>query len=186
MDISIDKSEFKSLVNKLDKLSDNLINYTETGIQVALKDSKKYALECKSGSKNQNLILTELTKKANERIGKIYTNFSYAPFLEYGTGRKAEMPHIGKTRTFRISGFYFWYAPADKVIKQYKDDDFFEFNGEMYPMNAYMNNNKYVMVFEQESRPFMRPTAFYRHDLNLEKIKKSIKHGIRREMYDKF
>lgn len=183
MNVSLKQSEFKSLINKLDKISNNLINYTEIGIEKALNDSKTYALENKYGSKNQNLILIELTKKGQERIGKIYTNFSYALFLEYGTGRKAEMPHIGQSTTFRKSGFYFWYAPADKVMKQYKDTDYFEFNGEMYPMNAFMNGNKYVMVFEQEARPFMRPTVLYRHDLNLEEIKKAIKNGIRREIY---
>lgn len=101
--------------------------------------------------------------------GIVHTDFEGPAFVEFGTGRKAEMPHIGKTYTFRRTGFYFWYAPADKVSRNYKDTDYFEFDGEMFPMNAYMDDKKYVMVFESDPKPFMRP-AFVELENNAERI----------------
>ena len=131
---------------------------TESAMQRILDTGTQKALSLKKGSKDG--IKYEIKKSDKGYTGKIYTEFGYAPFLEYGTGRKAELEHIGTTYTFKKTGYYFWYAPADAVRKQYSDSDYFEFEGEMYPMNAYMNGAKYVMVFEQNPHPFMRPTAF--------------------------
>lgn len=162
------KTSKKNLVEDLDKS-------LESGMNKVVQHGKQVALQNKKGNKDEGLFLTEVKKTGFGYQGRIATNFEWAPFLEYGTGRKAEMPHIGKSQTFKRTGFYFWYAPADKVMKQYKDTDYFEFNGEMYPMNAYMGGNKYVMVFEQEARPFMRPTAFELEDSAIKIIKDELR-----------
>ena len=142
------KDYLKKLDNDIYSAMNDLLSY-----------GKDKALSNKKGNKDSSLINTSITKTNNGYKGVIATNFDFAPFLEYGTGRKAELPHIGHTRTFKRSGFQFWYAPADKVNKQYSDRDYMEFDGEMFPMNAYMDGQKYVMVFEQSPKPFMRPTA---------------------------
>lgn len=147
---------------------DNILKNLEKSYPIAMEQIMKYAqekaLSYKNGSKNKEMIPYEISNNGKEIIGRLYTNFEWALFQEYGTGQYAEMNHIGKTKLFKLSDFYCWYAPADKVKRQYKDNQYMNINGEMFPMNANINGNKYVMVFSQKANPFMRPTAFALED----------------------
>ena len=142
----------------------NIVDRIEKGLpkamEVLMQKAQEIALSNKKGNKNKDLIPFEIDNSGSGVIGRLYTDFEYALFFEYGTGQYAEMPHIGKTKLFKYSNFYCWYAPADKVGKQYRDDQFIEINNELFPMNAYIDGSKYVMVFSQKPKPFMRPTAF--------------------------
>lgn len=141
-----------------------VLNNIESSMPYAIEEVMKYAqnlaLKNKGGRQNKTMIPYTVETQNKVVIGRLYTDFNWALFYEYGTGQYAEMPHIGKTAMFKYSNFYCWYAPADAVKKQYRDDEFIDINGEMFPMNAYMNGKKYVMVFQQKPHPFMRPTAF--------------------------
>lgn len=142
----------------------HILKRIEDAVPIALNEVMKYgqnvALQKKRGSKEANLIPFEITVEGKTFTGKLHTNFAYAMFLEYGTGTFAELPHIGKTRLFKFSNFYCWYAPADAIKRQYSDEQFIDINGQMFSMNAYMNGKKYVMVFSSQPYPFMRPAAF--------------------------
>lgn len=153
---TIKKSKKVSIEKKIQSLQNNL----PKAMQKIMEHGQQTALDNKVGSKDKRLIPFIIEKDGDRFKGTLYTNFSFAPFLEYGTGAKAELPHIGKTRLFRFSGFECWYAPAEEVKKQYSDRAGIEINLQWFPMNAYMNGKKYVMVFSQSPRPFMRPTAF--------------------------
>ena len=146
--------------SKRNDISERLEKGLPKAMEVLMKSAQEIALNNKKGNKDKDLIKYEITNNGSSVLGKLYTNFEHAVFLEYGTGIHAEMPHIGHTKMFKYSGFWCWYAPADQVKKQYRDDQMIEINGEYFPMNAYIGDSKYVMVFSQKPKPFMRPTAF--------------------------
>lgn len=173
LEIEWNKSNLENLYKKLYKITDHLLENTEKGVEVALNESREYALSQKKGSKDKNLILTELAKKGNEVIGRLYTNFSYALFLEYGTGNKSdgEMPHIGITKTFKESGMRYWYLPVEKA------------NQEFAPSRIItIGESQFYIMYATQPFPFMRPTAFYRRKLNVETIKEKIKKGINEDI----
>lgn len=166
IDVSWNKDNLKSFEKKMETLIKKLPETAKLGVNDALKNTQEKALENKRGSKDKNLILTEIIDCSNgEIVGRVYTNkdlFSFAPFLEFGTGNKADgtLPHIGKTNLFKKSGMQFWYAPADKIKRQYSEGSFIELVGEQIPMNAIFNGKKYVLVFATKPYPFMRPASF--------------------------
>lgn len=165
IEIKWNETKLKSFEKKMLSIINKLPQTVEIGIEKSSEETKKEALKNKKGSKNENMILTEMLNEDKTRIiGRIFTNkdiFSFAPFLEYGTGTYAEKPHIGKTKTFLESGFRFWYAPATSVNKSYTLTDFMVVNGVYYPMITSFGGKTYVMCFEQKARPFMRPAGVY-------------------------
>lgn len=165
IEINWNEKKAKSLENKLLNIIKKLPSAAKVGVEASIEATKREALKNKKGSKNENMILTKILDANNEKvIGRVFTNkdlFSFAPFLEYGTGTYAEMPHIGKSKTFLESGFRFWYAPATSVNKSYSLTDFMIVDGVFYPMITQFHGKTYVMCFEQKSRPFMRPAGVY-------------------------
>lgn len=173
------KDSLKSFENKMANIIKKLPSTVKVATEKTLIETKKEALKNKKGSKNEDMILTEiLDSNTKEVVGKVFTNkdlFSFAPFLEYGTGSYAEKPHIGKTKTFLESGFKFWYAPATSVNKSYTMTDFMVVNGVFYPMITMFHGKTYVMCFEQKARPFMRPAGVYSREEAKKILSKEIK-----------
>ena len=127
---------------------DKLPNAMEELMQYA----KKVALDKKRGSKDEDLILFEIAVEGKKVKGRLYTNFDYAMFLEYGTGTKAQMPHIGTTKTFLESGYRYWFLPkevADSRGREFTNKEVIDIGGK-----------EFYMMFPQEAEPFMHPTAF--------------------------
>ena len=89
--------------------------------------------------------------------------FSYAPFLEFGTGTKAELPHIGKTKTFIASGYRYWFLPVDKVDKKFSPERVINIDGELF----------YIM-FATQPYPFMRPASFTSRQENADLVNERI------------
>lgn len=180
IDIKWNEDNLKSFEKKMEMLIKKLPEVTKLGIEDSLNNTQEKALDNKRGSKDKKLILTEIIDCSNGKvIGRVYTNkdsFSFAPFLEFGTGNKADgtLPHIGKTKMFTKSGMQFWYAPADKIKKQYSNEAYIELAGEHIPMNAIFNGNKYVLTFATRPYPFMRPAAFYSRQENADLVNERI------------
>lgn len=166
LEISWDEKSLDSFYKKMGNLIKNLATHTENGIENASEETRKYALSQKRGNKSDDLIVKEVSKNSKEINARVYTNFLHAPFLEYGTGIKAEMPHIGKTKTFLESGYTYWYLPLEKV-KTPLNNPTININGTLF----------YIM-FSTQPYPFMRPTAFYMKPKNIETIKANIQKGI--------
>lgn len=109
------------------KRIDELINRLQTsiGIEEVLKNMRGYAIKLEKGH-NEEGILIEMINSSGEEKGRLYAtpdqfmsnDMSYLFFEYYGTGSKAEMPHIGKTKHFIESGFTQWFIPVDKVEKK--------------------------------------------------------------------
>lgn len=139
------KSYTKEVVSRIES---KLPNAMENLMQYA----KEVALRNKRGNKDSNLILFEIFVENKEVKGRLYTNFDYAMFLEYGTGTEAEMPHIGHTKTFMESGYRYWFLPkevADSKGKEFSPQRLINIKGELF-----------YMMFATQPHPFMRPTAF--------------------------
>lgn len=165
--IEWDKGKLNNLYSKLDKLCTNIKKSAESGLNEATKQTQKYALNKKVGNKEKDKILYEIINDKNTIIGRVYTNFKYAPFLEYGTGKFAELPHIGTTKTFVKSGYTYWYLPVEKAERDLPNP------------TIWVNDQEFYIMFSQEPRPFMRPTAFERKNPNIKLIKQSISDSIK-------
>lgn len=139
------KSYSKSIIKNIEKK-------LPSAMEALMEFAKKEALKNKRGDKDSSLILFEITVQNGEVTGRLYTNFDYALFLEYGTGTKAEMPHIGHTETFKESGYTYWYLPkelADSRGLDINSSRLINIKGELF----------YIM-YATQPYPFMRPTAF--------------------------
>lgn len=136
--------------------SKNVIRKLEKSYPIAMESlmqyAKEIALKHKRGNKDEDSILFEITINNDSITGRLYTNFDYAMFLEYGTGTEAEMPHIGHTETFIKSGYRYWFLPkeiADAKGKEFSPQRLINIKGKLF----------YIM-FSTKPFPFMRPTAF--------------------------
>lgn len=169
--------EIKTKGAGVDKILEAIRNGTQMGVKIASQVTQEEALSRKRGSRDKSLILAEQKNEGDTYIGRVYTNFEYAPFLEYGTGIYAEMPHIGTTYTFYKSGMQYWFLPVAKAKKK--------LNNRIVniPVRDSHGNptGKYIecyMMFATQPFPFMRPTAFYSRNENIEAIRNSIKEAL--------
>ena len=167
IDISWNEKKLNSFYKKMDNIINNLKKHAEQGVGEASEDTRKYALDKKRGNKADNLILKEINSHTKEIISRIYTNFQYAPFLEYGTGTKAERPHIGKTETFINSGYKYWLLPVEKADREFSPQRIINIKGKQF-----------YLMFATQPYPFMRPTAFYMREKNVETIRNVLRKGI--------
>lgn len=166
-----DKS-INSFEKKMDKLVSGIIKNTTIGLEEALKNIQSTALKLKKGNSNEDLIPFVIIKDNNNLIvGRVYTDktvFSYASFLEYGTGTYAEREHIGTTKTFIKSGYAYWFLPVDKANRDFGSDRIIVIKGE-----------KFYIMYPQQPQPFMRPTAFQTRSETVDIIKRKLKQGIK-------
>ena len=140
----------------------NLDNSVYTGVEEILKKGQEIALSKKAGNKSKELIKYEIHKTRKGTEGRIYTDFDYALFLEFGTGIKSDgtMPHIGRTLTFKESGMRYWYLPVDKAPRNFGAD-------RIVLIHVKDRNGNYTnkvipcfIMYAQSPIPYMRPTAF--------------------------
>ena len=94
------------------------------GIEEVLKNMRGYAIRLERGH-NEEGILVEMIDSTGESKGRLYADpnqfmnngISYLFFEYFGTGSKAEMPHVGPTKHFIESGYTQWFIPVNKVDK---------------------------------------------------------------------
>ena len=99
----------------------------DIGIEDVLKNMRGYAIKLERGH-NEEGILVEIVNAQGESKGRLYADpsqfmsngVSYLFFEYYGTGEKAELPHVGKTKHFIESGYTQWFIPVNKVEKPLK------------------------------------------------------------------
>lgn len=165
--IEWEKKSLDRFEKKMAKLVKELPNRTKLGLEDSLKNTQEKALKNKRGSQDEKLIPIEIIDfNKNQVVGRVYTNkdlFSYAPFLEYGTGTKAELPHIGKTKTFIESGFRYWFLPVEKVDRQFSPQRIVVIDGKQF-----------YLMFATKPYPFMRPASFSSRQENADLINERI------------
>lgn len=161
------KDNLKSFEKKMETIIKKLPEATKMGVNDSLKNTQEKALQNKRGNKDKKLIPIEILDfDKNKIVGRVYTNkelFSCAPFVEFGTGTKAELPHIGKTKTFIASGYQYWFLPVEKVDRQFSPERIVVIGGQQF----------YIM-FATKPYPFMRPAAFSSRKENVDLINERI------------
>lgn len=160
---------------KRKRTNKDIIKQIESTIPNAMREvmehAQKVALKHKRGSKDSNLILFEIIIKDKEVTGRLYTNFDFALFLEYGTGTEAEMPHIGHTETFKKSGYTYWFLPkevADSRGAEFSPQRLVNIQGKLF----------YIM-YATKPYPFMRPTAFDLEDSAIKIFVEALRKGLK-------
>lgn len=109
-----DLSKFEQrLIRSLMKAQDETAEQMKKDVKEKLGfSSGKYIDSIQKGEteyKNDSIkteIFTDLKSKDGYLIGRM---------IENGTGIYALEPHIGHTKTFHVSGYQYWYVPADEV-----------------------------------------------------------------------
>lgn len=97
---------------------------TNIGIEDLLKNLRLTAIRLEKGH-NDDGILVEMIEGGQTK-GRVYATpdqfesngVSYLFFEYFGTGRYAEMEHVGKTKHFIESGYTEWFIPVEKVPKK--------------------------------------------------------------------
>lgn len=167
IDIKWNKKSLNQFYKKMENLLSELPENTKLGVEEALKNTQKKALENKRGSKDKKMIPIEIVDFDKMKVvGRVYTDkdlFSYAPFLEFGTGTKAELDHIGTTKTFIESGYQYWLLPVDKVDRKFAPERIINIKGNMF----------YIM-YATRPYPFMRPASFSSRKESADLIKEKL------------
>lgn len=96
----------------------------DIGIEDMLKNMRLTAIRLEKGH-NDNGILVEMYENG-EKKGRLYAKpsefmsngVSYLFFEYFGTGRHAEMGHVGTTKHFIESGYTEWFIPVAKVPRR--------------------------------------------------------------------
>lgn len=97
----------------------------DIGIEEVLKNIRGYAIRLERGH-NEEGILVEMINSQGEVKGRVYADpsqfmsngVSYLFFEYFGTGSKAELPHVGKSKHFMESGYTEWFIPVSAVEKK--------------------------------------------------------------------
>lgn len=154
--ISVKWKNENKLYKKLEYIVGNLEKNSELSIKQSMQMLQELAFKYKAGKKDISMISFEIKGLK----GRLYTDkktFAYAMFLEFGTGTFAELPHIGKTKTFLESGFEYWFLPVEKAERDFGKDRIITIKGKQF----------YIM-YAQQPKPFMRPAAFQGRDVVLD------------------
>lgn len=168
IEISWNEKNLNSFYNKMEKIIQKIPEKAKEGVENSLRGIQSSALRFLS-SNNQELIQVELVDLENMQVkGKVVTNTKgidnqpWAGFREFGTGKHAELEHIGRTKTFIESGYEYWLIPVEKVSRPLN-----------YPIKMY-GNKRFYIAHGSEPKPFMRPAAVQGRDISTEEIQKSI------------
>ncbi len=161
--IKINKKSINNLENKMNSICKKITPSVMNGVQNAIKNTQTVAIRIRNGNGS---ILAELVNiNSGEVKGRVFTDkvrFFWATFLEYGTGKYAQLPHIGTTPTFIKSGYEYWFIPVNKVDQRL-----------YYPIIEIQGQQFYI-AHGVEPKPFMTPAGIQTREENVKIIKDSI------------
>lgn len=166
-----DIKEFGKDLSKFEKmLKENLIKAQEETAEQLKKDvieklgfsSGKYVNSIQKGEteiqndKIKTEIFTDLKSKDGYLIGRM---------IENGTGTYALEPHIGHTKTFHVSGYQYWYVPANEVDRPI---------GKIILIDGV----EFYIAKAQKPKPHWKPVLEEDIELYKENIRKAIKEAL--------
>lgn len=158
----------------LQGIIDRLPKAVETGVQNALDQTQKSAIQNLSqmgvhpNDVSPAQVKTELTFVGGNAMGRVWVDSDRSLFVEFGTGIHAEMPHVGKTKTFHESNFAYWLLPKEKADRDYGADRL-----------ELINGNWFYWMSSQQPHPFMRTAAFENRDKNVQAVLDSLREMIK-------
>lgn len=94
-------------------------------------------------------------------------NQSYLWFEYFGTGSKAEMPHVGNTKHFLESGYTEWFIPVNNVGRSLN-----------YPI-IMIENNQFYVAHGTKANHFLADGEFQTRSENINIVKKKINEMLR-------
>lgn len=101
-------------------------------------------------------IFTDLKSKDGYLIGRM---------IENGTGIYALEPHIGHTKAFHISGYQYWYVPADEVDRP-------------IGKTILIDGIEFYIAKAQKPKPHWKPVLEEDMELYKSNIKKAVKEAL--------
>ena len=107
----------------------------------------------KEGNAIKTEVFTDLKSTDGYVIGRM---------IEYGTGIYALQPHIGHTKTFKESGYRYWYVPVTSVGKPI---------GKLITING----QQFYVAKPQPSKPHFIPALQKNEATYLQNIDKAVK-----------
>lgn len=153
--------------SNLDKIVSGLKSAAAAGLESALKDTQQTAIEAKDKAVRypDEILDSEIKVEilGDGLKGKVYTDGERVLFVEYGTGTFAELPHIGKTKTFIESNYSMWLLPVDKAPV--------DFGAEHRITIGYID---YFVMLPTQPTHFFSTAGFIRRDDNVEAVRRAI------------
>lgn len=163
--------EFGKDLSKFEqRLKEKLIRAQEETAEQIKKDvieklgfsSGKYVESIQKGKTEVNddkiktEIFTDLKSKDGYLIGRM---------IENGTGIYALEPHIGHTKTFHVSGYQYWYVPADEVDRP-------------IGKTILIDGIEFYIAKAQKPKPHWKPVLEEDVELYKSNIKKAVKEAL--------
>lgn len=106
-------------------------------------------------SKIKTSVFTDLLSNDGYVIGRM---------IENGTGIYALEPHIGHTKTFRKSGYQYWYVPASSVDRPLGE-------------KIIIKGKEFYVAYAQPPKPHWKPSLNKNKSFYIDKIKEAIKNA---------
>ena len=153
--------------NRIDNLIARL--QTKIGIEEVLKNLRGFAIKLEKGHNEQGILVQMIDGQGQEK-GRVYASpeafmsngISYLFFEYFGTGRHAEMEHVGVTKHFIESGFTEWFIPVAKVEKPLR-----------YPIIT-INNTDFYIAHGAKPNHFLTDAEFQSREENKEIVKNKL------------
>lgn len=149
-------------------LEANLIKAQRDTAEKIKEDAKNYSPK-PDGEYASSIKVSETEVEGQTIKTSVYTDMKSADgyfigrMIENGTGIYALEPHIGKTKTFFISDYQYWYVPTAKVKKP-------------IGQKITINGVDYYVAKAQRPKPHFKPAL----DNNILTYRENIKEAFRR------
>lgn len=169
--ISYDIKGLDKLEKKINKISKELTKKVEQSVEDILKNIQGYAIRLEKGHNEKGILVEMIETSTMEAKGKVYAepsmfmtdnNTSYLWFEYFGTGKYAEMEHIGNTTHFIKSGFTEWLIPVKANLNlNYKI--------------ITIKDNQFYLAHGVKSNHFLENAEFKTRNENREIVKEKLK-----------
>ena len=168
--IKIKIKNVDKLNKKLQTVSNELVESVANGVKKASENTCNYAIRLRRGNKNDGIEVEMINMENGKVKSRIHTNqdlFPYSWFEHYGTGRYAELDHVGTTKHFLETNYEQWFIPVDKVDRALN-----------YPIIE-IQGAKFYLAHGVKPNPFLQKAEFEKRIENLEDVKMEIKHMLK-------
>lgn len=165
------KVKVKHNYKNIQKISNSLVKNLPEITKEVIKNIRGYAIRLEKGHNEEGILMELVDTTTNEIKGRVYTDkvtMPYAMFEHFGTGRYAEMKHIGTSKHFIESGFTEWFIPVNKVQRPLQ-----------YPIVT-INDMQFYVAHGAKANHFMTDAEFQSRKENIEIAKNKI-HEILKE-----
>lgn len=164
----------------LDQLSESLLVWRDKKIKRLIEAQKITAEQVhkdvlinaphNTGEYASSIKVSETTYENNVIRTSIYTDMTSADdgsivigrMIEHGTGIYALEPHIGHTKTFKESGYQYWYVPAKSVKRA-------------IGRSIFINGVEFYVAYAQPAKPHFLPALQKNKSFYLNEIRKAMR-----------